>query len=389
MSLNIKKLWKLIDFRFLVMFVTLGLTILSAGAAFFEGSANVKAAVNHPNPADFHIITADGSVRDLTVQGIGEQVTSQGVYYVTYRFVYPSANAEVRFPLRGDMHRCDGGNGDTSGPYTGIACVDPAVYTDNRYVALDSSNNFTQDITFSSSQPYQRACGSFQSDIFAPSSNNQFITGSFYKTGVDCNQPTPTPTPTPSVTPTPKPSKTPYPTPSVTPTPKPSKTPAPSATPTTAPSPSPSTIQCPVGKVSKVVNSTVICVAQNQNQNQTQTQNNNQNQTVNQNVNAAGGSSSSSSSSSSSVSLTINNPNPTPTPTPATTTVVYASNPTVPQVVAQTKGDITELPKTGLPLAALAFAGLAPAGFGIKRFSKKNVSEESANSVWMERQLNS
>lgn len=214
--MNLKKLWKLIDLRFLTMFVTLGLVVLSLAAAFVDSSTKVNAAVNHPNPTDFHIITADGSVRDLTLQGLNEHVTSQGVYYVTYRFTYPSRNAEIRFPLTGVLHRCDGGNGNATGPYAGIACVDPQAYTDNRYVALDSSNNFTQDITFSSSQPYQRVCGSFQSDIFAPSSNNQFITGSFYKTGMDCNQPTPTPSPSPTPTPTPTPSSS----PTMTPTPQ-------------------------------------------------------------------------------------------------------------------------------------------------------------------------
>lgn len=58
-----------------------------------------------------------------------------------------------------------------------------------------------------------------------------------------------------------------------------------------------------------------------------------------------------------------------------------------PQVVMQTKGDIRELPKTGLPLIAWAFSSLLPAGFGLKRFGKKDSTEESANSIWMEREL--
>ena len=122
-------------------------------------------------------------------------------------------------------------------------------------------------------------------------------------TAIDCAPiptptPTATPTPTPTATPTPKPSHTPYP----TPTPKPSHTPYP--TPTPMPS---GEVQCPMNWVHKVVNSTVVCVAQNQEQNQSQIQNNNQNQDVNQNVTATGGSSSSGSSSSSNFDLKINN----------------------------------------------------------------------------------
>jgi len=209
----------------------------------------------------------------------------------------------------------------------------------------------------------------------------------------------PTPTPTPMPTPTPRPSYTPQPTP--TPTPRPSYTPRPTPTPTVAPTPTPipSTIQCGVGKIAKVVNSTIICVSQNQTQNQAQVQNNNQNQTVNQNVVATGGNSSSSSSSSSNVNLVVNNQSTNTTNNNTTREIVRevtvaapvkGGEVTVtPQVVMQTKGDVRELPKTGLPLAALALGGLMPAGFGLKRFGKKEAVQESANSIWTERQLNS
>jgi len=211
----------------------------------------------------------------------------------------------------------------------------------------------------------------------------------------------PTPTPTPMPTPTPRPSYTPQPTPTPTPTPRPSYTPRPTPTPTVAPTPTPipSTIQCGVGKIAKVVNSTIICVSQNQTQNQAQVQNNNQNQTVNQNVVATGGNSSSSSSSSSNVNLVVNNQSTNTTNNNTTREIVRevtvaapvkGGEVTVtPQVVMQTKGDVRELPKTGLPLAALALGGLMPAGFGLKRFGKKEAVQESANSIWTERQLNS
>src|SRR5688572_11911973 len=110
-------------------------------------SAGVNAAVNHPNPTPFHIIVDGGAVKDLTVEGMNENLSSTGFYSVTYRFTYPSRDGEIRFPLQGMLHRCDEGNGMTSGGSEGV-CVDPSVYTDNRQVALDSSNNYSQDITF-------------------------------------------------------------------------------------------------------------------------------------------------------------------------------------------------------------------------------------------------
>lgn len=134
-------------------------------------------------------------------------------------------------------------------------------------------------------------------------------------------------------------------------------------------------IQCPINWVKKVENSVVVCVAQNQDQNQAQAQNNNQNTNVNQNVNATGGSSSSSSSSSSNSDVTINNP------APAVTTIA------LPQVVYQAPIKVVQLPKTGLPETALALTGLLPAGFALKKFGfkKSETSEESAASIWLEK----
>lgn len=190
---------------------------------------------------------------------------------------------------------------------------------------------------------------SFPSNDF----NGLLMNAAQYMNGKWCGQ-VPSPSPSPSVSPSPSPSVSP------------------------SPSPSQSTIQCPVGQIQKIENSTVVCVAQKQEQTQTQTQDNHQNQTVDQHVSATGGSSSSSSSSSSSVNVTVNNP--TPTPTPSTTSVV--------NVVSEAKTEVKQLPKTGLPLAAWALTGLLPIGAGFKRFGKKS-DALSANSVWMERQLNS
>ncbi len=135
-------------------------------------------------------------------------------------------------------------------------------------------------------------------------------------------------------------------------------------------------IQCPMGWVKEVKDSVVVCVAQNQEQNQAQIQMNNQNQNVNQNVNATGGSSSSSSSSSSNTNVTVNNTQPTPAPT------------SIPQVVYQAQAKIVELPKTGLPETAMALSALLPAGFALKKFGfkKSQSTEESASSIWLEKQ---
>ena len=130
-------------------------------------------------------------------------------------------------------------------------------------------------------------------------------------------------------------------------------------------------IQCPMGWVKEVKDSVVVCVAQNQEQNQAQAQINNQNQNVNQNVTATGGSSSSSSSSSSNTDIKINNPAPA-----------------APQVVYQVPTKVVQLPATGLPETALALSGILPvAGFALKKyaFKKSEISEESASSIWLEK----
>ncbi len=164
--------------------------------------------------------------------------------------------------------------------------------------------------------------------------------------------PTPTPTPQPTVTPTPQPTVAPTPTP----------TPAPTVAPT--PTPGPNVVQCPIGTVSQVSGSTIVCVSQNQNQNQNQTQNNSQSQNV---TNSATGGSS---------NVTISNPTPQ----------VLAVSTTQPQVVSTSAGQVKELPKTGLPLGALALTGLLPVGAGFRKFGKKGLEDsESANSIWESR----
>lgn len=186
--------------------------------------------------------------------------------------------------------------------------------------------------------------------------------------------------------------------------------PSPTPTPSYAPSPTPTpsdNVQCPVGHIKKIIDSTIVCVSQNQEQNQNQTQNNNQNQNVNNNSNATGGSSSSSSSSSSNATLTVNNyTNPTPVPT--TTTYVYyntagqqvlgTSTNTVyvptkggdVKVISQVPYGINELPRTGLPLAGLGFSALLPIGMIAKRYSKKDgTSGNSPREIWKERQFKS
>ena len=130
-------------------------------------------------------------------------------------------------------------------------------------------------------------------------------------------------------------------------------------------------IQCPMGWVKKVENSVVVCVAQDQNQNQAQAQTNIQTQNVNQNVAATGGSSSSSSSSSSNTYVAVTNSAPV----------------AAPQVVYQVPTTVKTLPATGLPEAAMALSALVPAGFALKKFAfkKSATSEESASSVWLEK----
>jgi hypothetical protein len=65
---------------------------------------------------------------------------------------------------------------------------------------------------------------------------------------------------------------------------------------------------------------------------------------------------------------------------------------------AQTKDGVTvltqsanpsvkELPKTGLPLAAVGLASLTPLGLRVKRLLNSRVQEESANDLWVAKQL--
>ena len=71
---------------------------------------------------------------------------------------------------------------------------------------------------------------------------------------------------------------------------------------------------------------------------------------------------------------------------PQTTTVETKGG--TPQVVYQAPTDIKELPRTGLPLIALGLASLFPGGLIFKRFSKKRgEGDESATSIWMEKQF--
>ena len=339
----------------------------------------------------------------VKVEGIAEILNSTGTYSATYRYSVPSKQ-DVSFVVEAETDRCDEPNGYTHTPRGG--CPENTVLT-YPTITLNASNNWTHELTLSVTQAGNKPCGSFQTDLRHNYTNHFAYATSIYHTGKDLNNPSqctvaspspspsvsPSPSPSPRVSPSASPSPRVSPSPSPSPSPSVSPSPRPSASPSVAPSPSPSasTIQCPVGKVAKVVDSTIICVAQSQTQQQTQTQQNDQRQAVTQTVTATGGSSSSSSSSSSSVHVTVANPSatPTPTPTPSATPTTVVVTTTTPQVVAQVKGAVTELPKTGLPLAALALGGLLPAGFGLKKFTKKDTEEISANSIWTEKQLNS
>jgi hypothetical protein len=367
----------------------------------------------------------NGGKKEVQINTVSESLDQNGHYTTVFSFKKGpnnTASGDINILVGFERDRCpepNGQDGKKSVRYPGnsivFGCYTPWEDDQITNITLNESNNYAQTVSVTTTQIGGLSCGSFQNDLYVLSLNGEenFNYGdtqrgmalnsisndpankrnpgyqfnyngktyanaslmnawSWMGTGKDLASCIPVTSPSPSPTPTPKPS--------VTPTPKPSA------------SPSPSTVQCPTGKISKVVDSVIVCVAQNQEQTQTQIQNNNQNQNVNQNVNATGGSSSSSSSSSSSVNVTVNNP--TPSPSASTTTVVLASNTSTvyqsqPQVVTQVKGDVKELPKTGLPLAALALGGLLPAGFGIKRFAKKSAEETTANSIWTEKQLNS
>jgi hypothetical protein len=303
------------------------------------------------------IFVNEGFTIPITVAALGENLSADGTYTATfkisedwYKTTEPAKN--VSFNLFTEKHVCKEGNGNIQPQ----GFCGGNMQSENTAINLNESNGYAQTVTFTTKQQPAQACGSFQTDLFYKENGGQDTLGwSWTRTGMDCVEVVPSPSPSPSISPSP------------------------------SPSPSPSTVQCPTGTIQKIENSVVVCVAQNQNQEQTQTQNNDQNQTVNQVVNATGGSSSSTSSSSSNTTLTINNPATTNT---VVKEVRVAASTATPQVVTQTKGDIKELPKTGLPLAALALGGLMPAGFGLKKFAKKQ-DAVSANSIWMERELNS
>jgi hypothetical protein len=145
-----------------------------------------------------------------------------------------------------------------------------------------------------------------------------------------------------------------------------------SPSPVVSPTPTPlNTVQCPVGHIAKIVNSTVVCVAQNQQQqqqqNNNQEQNNNSKQEVNVTVNPKIENVNNN-------NITINNP-------AASVQVAGVS------VVNQAPTSVKELPKTGLPMAAVGIASLLPFGSRLRKLGKKNTEEVSANSVWMQRQL--
>ena len=56
-------------------------------------------------------------------------------------------------------------------------------------------------------------------------------------------------------------------------------------------------------------------------------------------------------------------------------------------VINQTPTSIKELPKTGLPLAAVGLASLLPFGSRLRKLGQKNTEEETANSIWLKKQL--
>lgn len=258
-------------------------------SVFVASKTPDNASASIQQGAIFDLIMDQGFHQELAVHPIGESLSEEGVYSVTYRFSEDSwiqkgnAGVDVTFPVQSMSHKCQEGNGQFFGIFTSH-CVEVGVNRDVKYVTLNAANGYVQNVTFNIQQVPAVKCGSFQTDVYA-GFELKFVTGSIYHTAVDC--PSATPTPTPTATPTPTP------TPSVTPTPKPSKTPMPQG-------------HCPMNWVEEIHGSAVVCVAQNQNQGQSQIQNNNQNQDVNQNVFATGGNSSSSSSSSSNTDIKIN-----------------------------------------------------------------------------------
>lgn len=73
-------------------------------------------------------------------------------------------------------------------------------------------------------------------------------------------------------------------------------------------------------------------------------------------------------------------------PQVVTTPIFYEATP---QVVYTQSYDTSELPRTGIPLAAWALGGLLPASLGLKKFLSKASPTETANTIWINKQLNS
>ena len=152
----------------------------------------------------------------INVQGINEGLSNNGVYSATYR--YSTNNTPVTFQVETETDRCDEPNGYTHTPRGG--CPENTVLN-LVTIDLNSSNNYSQDLTLSVTQAGNKPCGSFQTDLRHPYADHYAYATSIYHTGKDlndpasCNTSTPTPTPTPSVTPTPTPSVTPTPTPTL------------------------------------------------------------------------------------------------------------------------------------------------------------------------------
>ncbi len=153
----------------------------------------------------------------------------------------------------------------------------------------------------------------------------------------------------------------------MTPTPYPSHTPA----------------SCPVGYIGKIFGSNIICVTQNQEQeqtqNNTQTQNNNNKQEVNVTVNPHIENTNNN-------NVTVNNSGSTFS---STVTINTESGVKVAgvSVVNQIPTTVKELPKTGLPLAAVAITSLFPVASRFRKMGKKGSVSETANSIWMKKQL--
>jgi hypothetical protein len=57
------------------------------------------------------------------------------------------------------------------------------------------------------------------------------------------------------------------------------------------------------------------------------------------------------------------------------------------KVLGTQSSAIRELPRTGLPLAAIGIGALGPVGWRIKKLLGKKSVEESANDIWLKKQL--